>query len=232
MSQRPNNFDPKQYKDFPKSYEDFQNMRKATKSEQKPPAKKIPIPVGGSSRSKPQGYAQEMNYEQQHEVPIVSKANQNHREHKYGDVPIVSKANQNYREQQNVDVPVTSQNSTRPPKSSILSDQSPRTNVVNPSRTKPQFNIPQKESVDEPTQRNNQYFSTSPSSNQASMTHGDWVLKKDQEKKYQQQHPDPNLSRNLKEYEFGWKQTDMQDSLPPNDFTISHINQHHDLLVI
>lgn len=41
----------------------------------------------------------------------------------------------------------------------------------------------------------------------------------------------PNDTRILKEKEFGWKNTDSLNSIPPNEFTISHINQHHDMLV-
>jgi hypothetical protein len=35
----------------------------------------------------------------------------------------------------------------------------------------------------------------------------------------------------LKEIEFGWKDTETLNSVPPNDYTVTHINQNHELLV-
>lgn len=60
------------------------------------------------------------------------------------------------------------------------------------------------------------------------MSHSEWLHKKNQEKK--QRRVNPNQTRINKEHEFGWKSTNMQDSMPPSEFTISHINQHHDML--
>ena len=34
-----------------------------------------------------------------------------------------------------------------------------------------------------------------------------------------------------KENEFGWKNTETLGSIPPSDYTITHINQNYDLLV-
>lgn len=36
--------------------------------------------------------------------------------------------------------------------------------------------------------------------------------------------------RDLKEAEYGWKNLDTLDSVPPSDYTITHVNQNHDLL--
>ena len=38
-------------------------------------------------------------------------------------------------------------------------------------------------------------------------------------------------SLQLKEAEFGWKNTETLGSIPPSDYTITHINQNYDLLV-
>ena len=39
------------------------------------------------------------------------------------------------------------------------------------------------------------------------------------------------LQENLREKEFGWKQTETLNSIPPNDYKITHINQNHEILV-
>lgn len=66
---------------------------------------------------------------------------------------------------------------------------------------------------------------------ETSLTHGEWLAKKNQERRSAERNSHPNESRILKEKEFGWKHTDSLNSIPPNEFTISHINQHHDMLV-
>lgn len=66
---------------------------------------------------------------------------------------------------------------------------------------------------------------------ETSLTHGEWLAKKNQERRSAERNNNPNESRILKEKEFGWKHTDSLNSIPPNEFTISHINQHHDMLV-
>ncbi len=38
--------------------------------------------------------------------------------------------------------------------------------------------------------------------------------------------------KELHEIEYGWKQIDTLKSIPPNDYTITHVNQDHDLLVL
>jgi hypothetical protein len=38
-------------------------------------------------------------------------------------------------------------------------------------------------------------------------------------------------SKMNKEAEFGWKNTETLGSIPPSDYTITHINQNYDLLV-
>ncbi len=38
-------------------------------------------------------------------------------------------------------------------------------------------------------------------------------------------------SRQLKEFEFGWKNIDQTESIPPSEFTVTNLNQHYDLLV-
>ena len=44
---------------------------------------------------------------------------------------------------------------------------------------------------------------------------------------------DRSLSKSeLREIEFGWKDTETLGSVPPNDYTITNITQNHDLLVI
>jgi hypothetical protein len=42
---------------------------------------------------------------------------------------------------------------------------------------------------------------------------------------------DENANKNLKEIEFGWKQPETLGSVPPSDYTITNINQNHDLTV-
>ena len=34
-----------------------------------------------------------------------------------------------------------------------------------------------------------------------------------------------------KEFEFGWKNIDQSESIPPSEFTVTNLNQHYDLLV-
>jgi hypothetical protein len=41
----------------------------------------------------------------------------------------------------------------------------------------------------------------------------------------------PRSHESLKEKEFGWKQIETLNSVPPNDYTVTHINQNHELLV-
>ena len=41
----------------------------------------------------------------------------------------------------------------------------------------------------------------------------------------------PRTDEELKEAEYGWKAIDTLKSIPPNDYTITHVNQDHDLLV-
>jgi hypothetical protein len=36
---------------------------------------------------------------------------------------------------------------------------------------------------------------------------------------------------NLREIEYAWKQTETLNSVPPNDYTVTHINQNHELMV-
>lgn len=66
---------------------------------------------------------------------------------------------------------------------------------------------------------------------ETSLTHGEWLAKKNQMRRSAERNSHPNDTRILKEKEFGWKNTDSLNSIPPNEFTISHINQHHDMLV-
>lgn len=37
-------------------------------------------------------------------------------------------------------------------------------------------------------------------------------------------------AKELREAEFGWKNTETLNSVPPSDYTITHVNQNHDLL--
>jgi hypothetical protein len=51
-------------------------------------------------------------------------------------------------------------------------------------------------------------------------------LSQDGRKVYRQRTP-----AELKEAEFGWKNVDTAGSLPPSDYTVTNVNQNHDLLV-
>ena len=39
------------------------------------------------------------------------------------------------------------------------------------------------------------------------------------------------IAKDLKDAEFKWKSLETLGSMPPDDYTVTHINQNHDLLV-
>ena len=106
--------------------------------------------------------------------------------------------------------------------------KSPEESPINPTRTKPPFNS--KVAVDSEMYSDNKPNSRPNFIHEDSLNHSEWLTKKDQEKKQNLHNQDPNQSRRNKELEFGWKNIDVHGVAPPHEFTISHINQHHDLL--
>ncbi len=63
------------------------------------------------------------------------------------------------------------------------------------------------------------------------ISHDEWLVKKNKAKKLTHSHSSGELNNLKRNKEFGWKSTENLTSLPPSDYTISNINQHHDLLV-
>lgn len=63
----------------------------------------------------------------------------------------------------------------------------------------------------------------------AELKYQEWLEKKKLEASRTENENDKSLI--LKEAEFGWKQTETLGSIPPSDYTITHINQNYDLLV-
>lgn len=58
----------------------------------------------------------------------------------------------------------------------------------------------------------------------------EWLASKKSNDKRDDQ-DDERRTNKLKEAEFGWKETKTLGSIPPSDYTITHINQNYDLLV-
>ncbi len=213
MSQRPS--DPNRYRDFTKSYEDFQKSRAANNNR---PIQPLPTTPDTFKRTP----GSQSPRDQEIPVPILTKAQQEEYD-RYRDTPPVTRKP---IVQKSPNVDHSSLKSGIPTRSSASQERSVRESSASPARLRPEFK--HEESFDEHTKKYTASRNSTPDRDRPSMSHSEWLNKKKQDKMGQKNNP--NQDRINRDFEYGWKNTETINSVPPSPMTISHINQHHDLL--
>ncbi len=205
MSQSPS--DSNRYRDFPKSYEDFQKSRQ--------PKNITPITKPDTFKRTPTSPRN-----QEIPIPILTKAQQE----EYRDYPNVVQKPVSIQKNSNID---QSSNKTGIPiRTSTSRDKTIRESSASPARLRPELNHEQ--SFDEQSDRYTLSKASTPDRERTPMSHSEWLNKKKQDRMSQKQNL--HQERISKNFEYGWKNLETINTVPPSSMTISHINQHHDLL--